>query len=339
MTSFAETHPQIRSTLGGPLSLKAIRQAALVFFRRLRTRCGEGCSSGGSGGASGGVQCPDVEISLENLRSNLMSSATGASSLSTAAATASVGRGYPAFTCSFTGSTSSALGPMGLGTYAALNASNAGMNSFAFNTARGSSPRSSLGTQRGSIASTMSGTLRKPSGSTLISLAGMLAERDPASLIAATAPVASTTATSTPMGSGTLNGSAPSVRERRSSRGSESQERDVRLRRSGAASESTGATARQRSSSGRTSEDDRLGARERSRRRDRSRRDRFDRLESHDTDRPLYETEPFMDNRIGVDQRVKVNLVIFETILVIAQVNKCVFSSLDCRPESSLRYH
>merc|ERR1712071_653861 len=63
-----------------------------------------------------------------------------------------------------------------LGTYSTLSAP-PGMASFAF-TGRGSSPRSSLGTQRGSIASTMSGTLRKPSGSTLISLAGMLAERD-----------------------------------------------------------------------------------------------------------------------------------------------------------------
>ncbi|XP_057368730.2 pecanex-like protein 1 [Daphnia carinata] len=303
MTSFAETHPQIRGTLGGPLSIHAIQKAALAFFRRLRTRCGEGCSSGGSGvGGSGGVQCGDVEISLENLRSNLMSTATTAGSLNATTTTTSVGRGYPAFTCSFTGSTSSALGPMGLGTYAALNASNAGMTSFAFNPARGSSPRSSLGTQRGSIASTMSGTLRKPSGSTLISLAGMLAERD--SVAAATA-AAATTATSTPMGSGTLNGSAPSVRERRSSRGSESQERDVRLRRQ-AAESGAGAVSRQRNSSGRTGEDERRGARERSRRRDRSRRDRFDRLETADTDRPLYETEAFMDSRISVDQLVKI---------------------------------
>lgn len=303
MTSFAETHPQIRSTLGGPLSIQAIRKAALVFFRRLRTRCGEGCSSGGSGvGGPGGVQCGDVEISLENLRSNLMSTATTTGSLNATTTTTSVGRGYPAFTCSFTGSTSSALGPMGLGTYAALNASSAGMTSFAFNPARGSSPRSSLGTQRGSIASTMSGTLRKPSGSTLISLAGMLAERD--SVAAATA-AAVTTATSTPMGSGTLNGSAPSVRERRSSRGSESQERDVRLRRQ-AAESGAGAATRQRNSSGRTGEEERRGARERSRRRDRSRRDRFDRLETADTDRPLYETEAFMDSRISVDQLVKI---------------------------------
>lgn len=303
MTSFAETHPQIRGTLGGPLSIQAIRKAALVFFRRLRTRCGEGCSSGGSGvGGPGGVQCGDVEISLENLRSNLMSTATTTGSLNATTTTTSVGRGYPAFTCSFTGSTSSALGPMGLGTYAALNASSAGMTSFAFNPARGSSPRSSLGTQRGSIASTMSGTLRKPSGSTLISLAGMLAERD--SVAAATA-AAVTTATSTPMGSGTLNGSAPSVRERRSSRGSESQERDVRLRRQ-AAESGAGAATRQRNSSGRTGEEERRGARERSRRRDRSRRDRFDRLETADTDRPLYETEAFMDSRISVDQLVKV---------------------------------
>ena len=330
MTSFAETHPQIRSTLGGPLSLQAIRQAALVFFRRLRTRCGEGCSSGGSGGGggSGGVQCPEVEISLENLRSNLMSTTTATGSLNATSTTASVGRGYPAFTCSFTGSTSSALGPMGLGTYAALNASNAGMNTFAFNTARGSSPRSSLGTQRGSIASTMSGTLRKPSGSTLISLAGMLAERDPVAAAAATS--------STNLGSGTLNGSAPSVRERRSSRGSESQERDVRLRRT-AVPESGGATTRQRNSSGRSGEEERRGARERSRRRDRTRRDRFDRLETLDTDRPLYETEPFVDNRINVDQRVRVRSKFIFVLIGLKLFS--FFLAIDCRSKPSVRYY
>ena len=66
MTSFAETHPQILATLGGPLSVRTIRQAVLRFFRRLQDRCGQGCSSGGSA-----AQC-DVEISLENIRSNLV---------------------------------------------------------------------------------------------------------------------------------------------------------------------------------------------------------------------------------------------------------------------------
>ena len=66
MTSFAETHPQILATLGEPLSVSAIRRVVLRFFRRLQARCGEGCSSGGSA-----AQC-DVEISLENINSNLV---------------------------------------------------------------------------------------------------------------------------------------------------------------------------------------------------------------------------------------------------------------------------
>lgn len=297
MTSFAETHPQIREVLGGPLSLHAIKKTVLQFFRRLRIRCGEGCSSGGSGGGggggSGGVQCADVEISLENLRSNLMSSVgQGLGAGGTTAAAAN--RGFPG------SSAGASFGPMGLGTYAALSATGGGLP-FGLNAARGSSPRSSLGTQRGSIASTMSGTLRKPSGSTLISLAGMLAERDSSS-VTTTTTVASTAGSANPMGSGTLNTSAPSVRERRSSRATESQEREreARLRRN--AAESGGTSARPKSSSGRLCEEDRRGVRERSRRRERDRRDRFERLDL-EPERALYETDT-ETQKIG--QRAKV---------------------------------
>lgn len=322
MTSFAETHPQIRNTLGGgPISVQAIRSAALLFFRRLRARCGAGCSSGGSGGA----QCPDVEVSLENLRSNLM-----ANNVSTPGPTGSLANlanivgaqsnralFNPPFG-SFTGS-SSGLGPNALTltnyTTSTLSAASGGLTSFNFNTTRGSSPRSSLGasTQRGSIASTMSATLRKPSGSTLISLAGMLAERDSAA--AAISLAASPSSSAQAIANASINSTVSVFRERRSSRGSESQDRDwdrdLRLR--GALSESSGVYGgpiRQRSSSSRNGEEERRnGARERNRRRERDRREsRLDRLESLDNDRVLPETEPFVDSlRVRINERVKVD--------------------------------
>lgn len=319
MTSFAETHPQIQSTLGGPVSLQAIRRAALLFFRRLSARCGAGCSSGGSGAA----QCPDVEnISLENLRSNLMSNSSTpgpTTSLANIVCAPQPNRGgYPPSFGSLPGS-AAGLGSNAFAlsnyTTSTLNATGA-MTSFTFNTTRGSSPRSSLGasTQRGSIASTMSATLRKPSGSTLISLAGMLAERDTAGVAAiAASPSSSGQAMS---GATSLNSSAPVFRERRSSRGSESQdrewERETRLR--GVVPESSSTYAgpvRQRSSSSRSGEEERRGARERNRRRERDRREsRLDRLESLDTiDRVLSEQmQPFVDTHIRLNQRVKVRL-------------------------------
>jgi len=267
--------------------VRAIRQAVLRFFRRLKARCGEGCSSGGSA-----AQC-DVEISLENINNNLV-------------LPPGILAGRGGYTPANVTSSAATLG-----TYSTLSAP-PGMASFAFggtflkistnelepdlmdfiSAGRGSSPRSSLGTQRGSIASTMSGTLRKPSGSTLISLAGMLAERD---------SIASTSATPTPMGTAALNGSAPSVRERRPSRGSE--ERDICIRRDLTyVMDNSG----RRSSSSRNSEEERRGARERSRRRERERRDRLDRLESLDWDHPLQELDPFIGKHC-LNQRVKVS--------------------------------
>ena len=317
MTSFAETHPQILSTLGGgPISVQATRSAALLFFRRLRARCGAGCSSGGSGG----TQCPDVEISLENLRSNLMAPTPGPTgSLANIAQSNRTLFNAP-FGSSFTGS-SSGLGPNALAlanyTTSTLSAAGGGLTSFTFNTTRGSSPRSSLGasTQRGSIASTMSATLRKPSGSTLISLAGMLAERD--SVVAAMSLTASPSSSAQAIASAPMNSTVSVFRERRSSRGSESQDREWDPRLRGALSESGGAYGgpiRQRSSTSRNGEEERRGARERNRRRERDRREsRLDRLESLDGDRALPEAEPFVDNvRIRINQRVKVRNISFE---------------------------
>lgn len=281
MTSFAESHPQIRATLGGTISVQAIRQSIVMFFRRLKTRCGEGCSSGGSA-----AQC-EVEISLENIRSNLVSPGTIAI------------RGLPLPIATASSGVST------LGTYATLN-TNAGLNSFAF-TGRGSSPRSSLGTQRGSIASTMSGTLRKPSGSTLISLAGMLAERE------------STTGVSLSTATASAAGSSTSVRDRRPSRGSE--DRECRNRRERTYCPESNA---RRSSPARNGEEERRGIRERSRRRERERRDLV-RLESLDREHAISEVDPCI-GRIFVGQKVKVSsLLLLRTVFAILGVQLCNF--------------
>ena len=171
------------------------------------------------------------------------------------------------------------------------------VNLFARNGAREPSPRNSLG-QRGSIVSTLSGTLRKPSGSTLISLAGMLADREASA--SAAAGIAGPSLT-TPMGSGTLNSSALSVRERRSSRCVDSQERDTRLRRSMQQSENTSTkTTRQTSLSNRNTEEERRAVHDQSSARRRE-RNRYEEAQYH------CESEPFMGNRIRIDQWVKVN--------------------------------
>lgn len=47
-TSYAETHPQLTSLLGGPISLPKIKESVIDLWRRFRHRCGQGCSSGSS---------------------------------------------------------------------------------------------------------------------------------------------------------------------------------------------------------------------------------------------------------------------------------------------------
>lgn len=45
-TSYADSHPQICSLIGGPISLSKIRDNIIAVWRRIRQRVGEGCSSG-----------------------------------------------------------------------------------------------------------------------------------------------------------------------------------------------------------------------------------------------------------------------------------------------------
>ena len=48
MTSYVETHAQISSVVGGPISFGWVKRRLLAAWHRLCARCGEGCVSGGS---------------------------------------------------------------------------------------------------------------------------------------------------------------------------------------------------------------------------------------------------------------------------------------------------
>lgn len=45
-TSYADTHAQLCSLVGGSISLSKLRDSAISVWRRIRRRCWEGCSSG-----------------------------------------------------------------------------------------------------------------------------------------------------------------------------------------------------------------------------------------------------------------------------------------------------
>ena len=164
MTSFAETHPQVRRTLGGPASLHALALAGRRFFGRLKTRCGENCSSGGSAAlpAPGrGVSAGDVSAaaasdpadlsSLENLRSTLFRpTGIGSAALLAVGGGGGVVVGQPAGSgarnrppTAFNAAHAASLPAMAGG----LSGYMAGLHSFSAlaHGPRGSSPRGSLG--------------------------------------------------------------------------------------------------------------------------------------------------------------------------------------------------
>ena len=286
--------------------MKASKRTVLVHFRRWIRRCGDGCSSGGSG-----AHCPEVEISMENMRSNLMVTSGNRDSLQGSATIATArGASLQQQSGSYSGRDGCSLATSTrLGSYSALGAvglNTGGIPSFVSNAGR-SSPRTSIG-PRGSVVSTLSGTARKPSGSTLISLAGMLADRDlnaanGTNIIAAMSAPTPMTATA----SGMLNSSV-NIRERRSSRGLDSQqERELdRPSRNEVESSHLGIPShpsksmRQRSLSSIINDGERRGPSDHGRRWERDRRDREN--ESH-----FYEMEPFVESRICLDERVKVS--------------------------------
>uniref|UniRef100_T1IPX1 Pecanex-like protein n=1 Tax=Strigamia maritima TaxID=126957 RepID=T1IPX1_STRMM len=142
-TSYADTHHQLCSIVGGPMSLDAINQAVLRVWRRLRRRCGEGCSSGGSiPHEEAGVTSPDGVYSTVPCITGFTTQYSGHNTSS-----------------SHSGDSAQIGGSMGR-----VNSSSLGrVNS------------SSLGRlpNRGSLISNVS-SAGKPSSSTLTSLAGLI---------------------------------------------------------------------------------------------------------------------------------------------------------------------
>lgn len=295
--------------------MKALKRTVLVHFRRWIRRCGDGCSSGGSG-----AHCPEVEISMENMRSNLMVTPGNRDSLQGSATIATArGASLQQHGGSYSGRDGCSLATSTrLGSYSALGAvglNTGGIPSFVSNTGRGSSPRTSMG-PRGSVVSTLSGTARKPSGSTLISLASMLADRD---LNAANGTnIIAAMSASTPITASGMQNSCVNIRERRSSRGFDSQQ-DRELdhpSRNEVESSHLGITSlpsksiRQRSLSSIINDGERRGPSDNGRRWERDRRDREN--EPH-----FYEIEPFVESRICLDERVKVSWGFFFLVLLL----------------------
>jgi len=47
-TSYADTHPQLTSLVGGPVSLSKLKDSVVALWRHIRLKCRQGCSSGSS---------------------------------------------------------------------------------------------------------------------------------------------------------------------------------------------------------------------------------------------------------------------------------------------------
>ncbi|CAG7724063.1 unnamed protein product [Allacma fusca] len=135
-TSYSDSHPQLCSLVGGPISLSKLKNSAISLWRKIRRRCGEGCSSGSA------VPHEDTPYGHDGV--------------------------YPMTT------TTSAVLPASAVVSSGLNLS--GSQSLDGSQIGGSSVgRSSLSRgnfNRGSVASNVSGSFGKPSTSTLASLAG-----------------------------------------------------------------------------------------------------------------------------------------------------------------------
>ncbi|XP_071440736.1 pecanex-like protein 1 isoform X2 [Hetaerina americana] len=150
-TSYAETNVQLKSILGGPVSLTAMKEAVISQWRRIRRRCGEGCSSGGS------VPQDDGGFGHEGIYPMTTTSPNTCN--------IHLGYGHPGVGHTTMGSQSMDMGQVGVvggsvGRGGSLGRGGGG----------------SLTANRGSVTSNASASLGKPSSSTLASLAGFLAE-------------------------------------------------------------------------------------------------------------------------------------------------------------------
>ncbi|XP_046384119.1 pecanex-like protein 1 isoform X2 [Ischnura elegans] len=152
-TSYAETNEQLKSILGGPVSLTAMKEVVIRQWHRIRRRCGEGCSSGGS------VPQDDGGFGHEGMYPMATTSPNTLGNIH-------LGYGHhPGVMGHGTmGSQSMDIGQVG------------GGGSVGRGGSLGRGGGGSLTANRGSVASNASASLGKPSSSTLASLAGFLAE-------------------------------------------------------------------------------------------------------------------------------------------------------------------
>ncbi|ODM97119.1 Pecanex-like protein 1 [Orchesella cincta] len=139
-TSYVDTHSQVKSLVGGPISLAQLKESALALWNRIRRRCSEGCSSGSSAvpHEDGGTVAYGHD---------------GVYSMSASAVLPAV--------------VSSGLNLSGS---QSLDGSQIGGSSVG----RSSLTRGNI--NRGSVASNVSGSIGKPSTSTLASIAGLLSD-------------------------------------------------------------------------------------------------------------------------------------------------------------------
>lgn len=142
-TSYVDTHSQITSLVGGPISLGLLKNSALWLWNRIRRRCSEGCSSGSSA-----VPHPEDTVAYGH---------DGVYSMST------VGAALPANVVS-----------SGLNLSGSQSLDGSSQIGGGSSVGRSSLTRGNF--NRGSVASNVSGSVGKPSTSTLASIAGLLTD-------------------------------------------------------------------------------------------------------------------------------------------------------------------
>lgn len=137
-TSYVDTHSQVKSLVGGPISLGQLKESALRLWNRIRRRCSEGCSSGSSA-----VPHEDQPYGHDGVYAMSASAVLPPTVVSSG--------------LNLSGSQS-------------LDGSQIGGSSVG----RSSLTRGNF--NRGSVASNVSGSIGKPSTSTLASIAGLLTD-------------------------------------------------------------------------------------------------------------------------------------------------------------------
>ncbi|XP_078089549.1 pecanex-like protein 1 isoform X4 [Mustelus asterias] len=78
-TSYSDTHEQLKTILGGPISITNIRNFIVSTWHRLRKGCGAGCNSGGNieDSDAGGVSCASNNVTANESQSSTSHGGSG----------------------------------------------------------------------------------------------------------------------------------------------------------------------------------------------------------------------------------------------------------------------